>query len=108
MTTIASAPTDTEAAPEGSVDSARHDMHGPDSLSIRAWGDVLSWFMSGRTFVMQVAHPAVGAGVWEHSAFREDPWKRLREIQRSGRNFALRGREASREEGARLRYLHRN
>lgn len=108
MTTTASVHSESEVAPASDGASPSFDMHGPNSLSIRAWGDLLSWFMTGRIFVLQVAHPAVGAGVWEHSAFRQDPWRRLREIQRSGRNFALRGREASREEGARLRYLHRN
>ncbi len=84
------------------------DLHAPDSLSIRFYGDVRSFLMTGRTFLMQVAHPAVGAGVWEHSTFRQDPWRRLREIDRSGRNFVLSGKEASRAEGARLRRLHRN
>jgi uncharacterized protein (DUF2236 family) len=84
------------------------DMHAPDSLTIRFYGDIRAALMSGRTFLMQVAHPAVGAGVWEHSTFRQDPWRRLREIERSGRNFVLRGPHASRQEGARLRYLHRN
>ena len=75
---------------------------------VRAFGDIRSWLMSGRTFLMQVAHPAVGAGVWEHSSFRKDPWRRLREIDRSGQNFVLRGRDASLREGARLRRMHRN
>jgi len=57
---------------------------------------------------MQVAHPAVGAGVWEHSSFRQDPWRRLREIDRSGTRFVLRGKAASLKEGARLRRMHRN
>lgn len=84
------------------------DMHAPDSLTIRASGDIRSYLMTGRVFMMQVAHPAVGAGVWEHSQFRSDPWSRLREIDRSGVQFALSGRTASREEGKRLRYLHRD
>lgn len=84
------------------------DMHAPDSLTIRFGGDIRSWLMAGRTFLMQVAHPAVGAGVWEHSNFRNDPWSRLKEIDRSGQQFAFRGREASLQEGKRLRYLHRD
>jgi uncharacterized protein (DUF2236 family) len=106
MTTTASCPVHSGGEPGASAPA--FDMHAPDSLTVRSAGDVLSYLMTGRTFVMQVAHPAVGAGVWEHSAFRQDPWRRLREIDRSGRNFALSGREASRAEGARLRYLHRN
>jgi uncharacterized protein (DUF2236 family) len=84
------------------------DMHAPDSLTIRASGDIRSFLMTGRVFLLQVAHPAVGAGVWEHSQFRTDPWSRLREIDRSGVQFALSGRAASRQEGKRLRYLHRD
>lgn len=87
---------------------ATYDLHAPDSLTIRYGGDIRSWLVAGRTFLMQVAHPAVGAGVWEHSNFRNDPWSRLREIDRSGIQFAFSGRQASLEEGKRLRYLHRN
>ena len=31
----------------------------------------------GAALIMQVAHPLVGAGVAEHSNYREDPWGRL-------------------------------
>ncbi len=92
----------------GTDTDERFDMHAPDSMTIQASGDIRSYLMTGRVFLMQVAHPAVGAGVWEHSQFRTDPWSRLREIDRSGVQFALSGRQASREEGKRLRYLHRD
>jgi uncharacterized protein (DUF2236 family) len=111
MTTTASCPvhSGTEpGTPASGTPAPVFDMHAPDSLTVRSAADVLSYLMSGRTFVMQVAHPAVGAGVWELSAFRQDPWRRLREIDRSGQSFALSGKDASRAEGARLRYLHRN
>lgn len=84
------------------------DMHAPDSLTIRTSGDIRSWLMAGRTFLMQVAHPAVGAGVWEFSNFRSDPWHRLRELDKSGINFVMSGKAASREEGLRLRRLHKD
>lgn len=83
-------------------------MHAPDSITIRSSGDIRSWLMAGRTFLMQVAHPAVGAGVWEFSNFRNDPWHRLRELDRSGINFVMSGKAASREEGLRLRRLHKD
>jgi len=92
------------AAPQ----SEPFDMHAPDSLTIRASGDIRSWLMAGRTFLMQVAHPAVGAGVWEFSNFRNDPWHRLRELDKSGINFVMSGKAASREEGLRLRRLHKD
>ena len=79
MTSTASCPAHADAqANGGAAEAEPFDMHAPDSLSIRFYGDVRGWLMSGRTFLMQVAHPAVGAGVWEHSTFRQDPWHRLR------------------------------
>ena len=84
------------------------ELHAPDSLSARDGMDIRNLLMAGRTFVMQVAHPAVGAGVWELSAFRQDPWGRLREIDRSGQNMMYRGEEGAIAEGKRLRFLHRN
>ena len=84
------------------------DMHAPDSLTIRTGGDIRSYLVAGRTFLMQVAHPAVGAGVWQFSNFRNDPWHRLRELDKSGNAFTFCGREASIEEGKRLRRLHKD
>jgi uncharacterized protein (DUF2236 family) len=84
------------------------DLHAPDSLTLRTASDLRMALMSGRMFVMQVAHPAVGAGVGELSRFREDPWSRLREIERSGQAFLFSGRAASLREGERLRRLHRH
>ncbi|MFF8610720.1 oxygenase MpaB family protein [Streptomyces sp. NPDC015346] len=37
------------------------------------WSFLLVW---PRALLLQVAHPAVSAGVEQHSAYREDPWKR--------------------------------
>jgi uncharacterized protein (DUF2236 family) len=92
--------------PTGKVEA--FDMHAPNSLIIQASGDIRSSLIAGRTFLMQVAHPAVGAGVWEFSNFRSDPWHRLRELERSGIQFIMSGQAASREEGLRLRRLHRD
>lgn len=86
----------------------RVDVHAPDSLTLNIGGDIRSTLMAGRTFVMQVAHPQVGAGVGQLSNFRHDPWHRLREINKSGERFAFSGREAGIAEGKRLRELHRN
>ena len=43
----------------------------------RAAGDIRLLSTSGYALLLQVAHPTVGAGVLEHSNFREDPWGRL-------------------------------
>ncbi|HVL01084.1 MAG TPA: oxygenase MpaB family protein [Dongiaceae bacterium] len=86
----------------------RVDVHAPDSLTLKVSGDIRSTLMSGSTFVMQVAHPQVGAGVGQLSNFRNDPWHRLQEINQSGERFMFSGREAGIAEGKRLRELHRN
>lgn len=87
----------------------RHvDIHAPDSLTLKIGGDIRVSLLAGRTFLMQVAHPQVGAGVHQLSNFREDPWHRLREINKSGEQFVMSGRAAGVEEGRRLREIHRD
>lgn len=83
-------------------------MHHPDSMTIRCAADIRMQLMGGRTFVMQVAHPAVGAGVHEMSAFRTDPWTRLEQIAKSGTQYLYRGEAAAYDEGRRLRRVHKN
>ncbi|MFJ8826802.1 oxygenase MpaB family protein [Streptomyces sp. NPDC102467] len=69
-------------------------------------GDIRSLLALPAAFVLQVAHPAVGAGVDDHSVFRTDPWGRG---QRSLTSVLLwvYGGEVAAEEGRRLRSLHR-
>ena len=86
----------------------RVDIHAPESLTLKLGGDIRTGLLAGRTFLMQVAHPQVGAGVHQLSNFREDPWHRLREINKSGERFVMSGRAAGVEEGRRLREIHRN
>lgn len=84
-------------------------MHHPDSKYLRYGADLRTGlFMSTRMFVMQVAHPQVGAGVGQLSNFKNDPWHRLREITKSGEAYIFSGRDAGLEEGRRLRELHRD
>jgi uncharacterized protein (DUF2236 family) len=86
----------------------RVDIHAPDSLTLRLGGDIRAGLLAGRTFLMQVAHPQVGAGVDQLSNFRQDPWHRLREINKSGERFVMSGRAAGVAEGKRLRDIHRH
>ncbi|WP_069885364.1 oxygenase MpaB family protein [Streptomyces luteocolor] len=69
-------------------------------------GDIRMFLMLPPALAMQVAHPAVGAGVDEHSVFRTDPWGRG---ERSVRSVLLwvYGADEAAEEGRRLRALHR-
>ncbi|MEV1019614.1 oxygenase MpaB family protein [Streptomyces sp. NPDC050264] len=78
----------------------------PGGLLWDTAGDIRSLLALPAAFVLQVAHPAVGAGVDDHSVFRTDPWGRG---QRSLTSVLLwvYGGEAAAEEGRRLRRLHR-
>ncbi|WP_369374812.1 oxygenase MpaB family protein [Streptomyces sp. cg36] len=69
-------------------------------------GDVRTLLTLPAAFTLQVAHPAVGAGVDEHSVFRTDPWGRGERSLRSLQLWVYGGEEAA-EEGRRLREVHR-
>ncbi|MEE1754069.1 oxygenase MpaB family protein [Streptomyces sp. SP18CS02] len=69
-------------------------------------GDIRGLLMLPAALTLQVAHPAVGAGVDEHSVFRTDPWGRGERSLRSLQLWVY-GGEAAAEEGRRLRRLHR-
>ncbi|GHD62012.1 oxygenase MpaB family protein [Streptomyces goshikiensis] len=69
-------------------------------------GDVRALLMLPAAFTMQVAHPAIAAGVDEHSVFRTDPWGRGERSLRSVQLWVYGGEEAA-EEGRRVRRLHK-
>jgi len=69
-------------------------------------GDIRALLMLPAALTLQVAHPAVGAGVDEHSVFRTDPWGRG-ERSLYSLQLWIYGGEAAAEEGRRLRTLHR-
>ncbi|WP_327351963.1 oxygenase MpaB family protein [Streptomyces sp. NBC_01304] len=69
-------------------------------------GDVRMLLTLPPALTMQVAHPAVGAGVDEHSVFRTDPWGRGERSLRSVQLWVYGGERAA-EEGRRLRALHK-
>ncbi len=50
---------------------------GPDSLLWRYAGDTRIAFLGGTIGLLQLMHPAIGAGVLEHSNFFEDPFDRV-------------------------------
>ncbi|MFE5887242.1 oxygenase MpaB family protein [Streptomyces hydrogenans] len=70
-------------------------------------GDVRALLMLPAALTMQVAHPAIGAGVDEHSVFRTDPWGRGERSLRSVQLWVYGGADAV-AEGRRLRALHRD
>lgn len=69
-------------------------------------GDIRVLLTLPAALTMQVAHPAVGAGVDAYSVFRTDPWGRGERSLRSMQLWVY-GGEAAAEEGRRLRALHR-
>lgn len=55
----------------------------PDSMIWRVHGDVVSMMVGGvAALLLQMLHPAVLAGVWDHSNFRTDMLGRLRRTAR--------------------------
>jgi uncharacterized protein (DUF2236 family) len=69
-------------------------------------GDIRTLLMLPAALTLQVARPAVGAGVDDHSVFRTDPWGRGERSLRSLQLWVY-GGEAAAQEGRRLRELHR-
>ncbi|MFD7026703.1 oxygenase MpaB family protein [Streptomyces sp. NPDC059917] len=69
-------------------------------------GDVRALLMLPPAFTMQVAHPAIGAGVDQYSVFRSDPWGRGERSIRSVQLWVY-GGEGAVEEGRRVRRLHK-
>ncbi|QKW11251.1 DUF2236 domain-containing protein [Streptomyces sp. NA04227] len=79
---------------------------GPDCLLWDLAGDIRNVLSLQAAFVLQVAHPGVGAGVDQHSVFRTDPWGRAARSLHSVQLWVYGGSRAA-EEGRRLRALHR-
>ncbi|CAN5152211.1 oxygenase MpaB family protein [soil metagenome] len=58
-------------------DEADHLIPAPGGVTWRLSSDARLMAGSGYALMLQVSHPVVGAGVAEHSNFKEDPWGRL-------------------------------
>jgi uncharacterized protein (DUF2236 family) len=81
---------------------------GPGSVTWRAAGDVRLLSAAGYALVLQVAHPTVGAGVSQHSSFRNDPWGRLLRTLDYVNGTVYGGPELAGAIGRRVRGLHRS
>lgn len=79
---------------------------GPDSFIWRVTGDRRLLLAGGAALILQVSHPAVGAGVDQHSDFLADPWKRLDDTLQAALRYVF-GGTAALAEGRRLRELHK-
>jgi uncharacterized protein (DUF2236 family) len=71
------------AAGEAPVMRREDGLFGPRSVVWRVHGDVTTMMIGGvAALLLQMLHPAVLAGVWDHSRFRDDMLGRLRRTAR--------------------------
>jgi uncharacterized protein (DUF2236 family) len=80
---------------------------GPDSLLWRYAGDSRIAFLGGTIGLLQLMHPAIGAGVLEHSDFFNDPYGRVFRSLPPILGVVYDGPEAS-STGRRVRDFHRD
>ena len=97
----------TEDAP-GVASGADAGLYGPSSEAWRLNREAMLLLGAGpRALLLQLAHPAVAAGVADHSDFRTDPWRRLAGTLRSYLTIVYGTTAAARAEIRRLNALHR-
>jgi uncharacterized protein (DUF2236 family) len=83
-------------------------LYGPGSEAWRLNREAMLLLGAGpRALLLQIAHPAVAAGVDQHSDFRADPWRRLSATLRSYLTIVFGTTRAARVEIRRLNELHR-
>ena len=87
-----------------------HDGSGlfaPDSVAWRVHIDVTGMMVGGiAALMLQMLHPKVLAGVWDHSGFREDMNARLRGTARFIAQTTFETRTAAEAQIARVRHIH--
>jgi uncharacterized protein (DUF2236 family) len=82
-------------------------LFGPDAVAWRVHGDVTSMMVGGIAgLLLQMLHPAVLAGVWDHSNFRADMHGRLRRTARFIALTTYGGQEEAEATIARVRAIH--
>lgn len=82
-------------------------LFGPRSVAWRVHGDVTSMMVGGiSSLLLQMLHPAVLAGVWDHSNFRTDLHGRLRRTARFIALTTYGGREEALAVIERVRGIH--
>lgn len=82
-------------------------LFGPNAVAWRVHGDVTSMMVGGiAALMLQMLHPAVLAGVWDHSNFRQDMQGRLRRTARFIALTTYGDGDAARDAIARVRAIH--
>jgi len=79
----------------------------PGSIVWTHAGDARLLATAGYALLLQVAHPTVGAGVVEHSNFKEDPWGRLLRTLDYTYAMVYGGPDLAPEVGRRVRQMHK-
>ena len=92
---------------ETPVARRRDGLFGPSAVAWRVHGDVTSMMVGGVAgLLLQMLHPAVLAGVWDHSDFRADMHGRLRRTARFIALTTYGGRPEAEAVIARVRGIH--
>ena len=82
-------------------------LFGPQAVAWRVHGDITSMMVGGIAGLMlQMLHPAVLAGVWDHSKFRSDMQGRLRRTARFIALTTYGGRDEAAAAMSRVRGIH--
>jgi uncharacterized protein (DUF2236 family) len=82
-------------------------LFGPDSVAWRVHGDVMTMMIGGVAgLLLQMLHPAVLAGVWDHSNFRGDMQGRLRRTARFIALTTYGSRDEAEAAVARVKAIH--
>src|SRR6201996_2350891 len=82
-------------------------LFGPDAVAWAVHGDVTSMIVGGVSgLLLQMLHPAVLAGVWDHSNFRNDMHGRLRRTARFIALTTYGGQAEAQAAIARVRGIH--
>ena len=92
---------------EAPVQRSDQALFAPGSVIWRVHGDVTTMMIGGvSALLMQMLHPAALAGVWEHSAFRNDMTGRLRRTARFIAQTTYADRAEAETAIARVRAVH--
>jgi uncharacterized protein (DUF2236 family) len=78
----------------------------PDAVIRRVSGEGTILLGGGRALLLQLAHPAVAAGVADHSGFDADPLRRLRGTLQATYTIVFGTDEAAGEVALRIRRIH--
>lgn len=92
---------------ETPVQRRRDALFPPDSVAWRVHGDVTTMLVGGvAALLLQMLHPKVLAGVWDHSGFRDDMQGRLRRTARFIAVTTFGPPDAATALLARVRHIH--